>query len=129
MSPLFINPTAKTPRIVFDSNMEILSIQGRLVPEDPIEIFDKLITIFDNPGLRFYIKIYIELEYINSTSLKLLVALLRKATPERVKNITWAYKFDDEDMKETGLDIKSSLKSDPPFILKKIQKYGFSNEH
>ena len=72
MEKLIINGDAKTPNVNFDAETGVLSIEGRLMPEHPLEYYEQLVnwvsSYSNNPRLRTTVNIYID--YFSSTSAK-----------------------------------------------------------
>jgi SiaC family regulatory phosphoprotein len=121
MRNLIIEPTAKTPKVILNADINVFEITGRSIPEDSIGFYRKILDWVDeygqSPNPRTNFKF--ELEYFNTSSSKCLLDLFRKL--EKLYKgghdveITWAYDADDEDMEETGEDYKALL--DAPFNL------------
>ncbi len=124
LSPVYIKlATKNTPevRIQIDEKSSILymKISGRCIPENPVEFFNPLIEKINNklPGLQYNsFEIIIDLEYINSVSLKFFIKLfneLKKFTDKAsTKRVIWIY--DDDDTLEIGKDIEMLI--DLPFV-------------
>ena len=113
MESLKRKETLGTPNVFF-SEKGILIISGKCLPENAINFFEPIIKKID----RFIeknesINITCELEYINSSSSKVLYQLLEKVVNSGIKQtINWYYEEDDEDMKELGEDYETLLKTD-----------------
>lgn len=121
MRNLIIEPTAKTPKVILNADINVFEISGRSIPEDSIGFYRKILDWIDeysqNPNPRTNFKF--ELEYFNTSSSKCLLDLFRKLEKMYKAGhdveITWCYDADDEDMEETGEDYKALL--DAPFNL------------
>ncbi len=116
MQPLQIEKTATTPRIDFNPGDGILRIEGRSIPENPGEFFEKLIAwieeYYDDPAERTILEL--NLEYVNSGSSKYLLGILRiaKKMYDDGKNcvINWYYEEDDEAIFSLGDHYKKTIK-------------------
>lgn len=121
MRNLIIEPTAKTPKVILNADINVFEITGRSIPEDSIGFYRKILDWVEeygsspNPKTNFKF----ELEYFNTSSSKCLLDLFRKLEKMYKSGheveITWCYDADDEDMEETGEDYKALL--DAPFNL------------
>jgi hypothetical protein len=124
MRSLIIEPTAKTPKVIMNSDINVFEITGRSIPEDSVGFYRKVLDWVDeyakNPNAHTNFKF--QLEYFNTSSSKCLLDLFRKL--EKMYKgghnvvITWHYDADDEDMEETGEDYKALL--EVPFELVSI---------
>lgn len=115
MNPLKLEPTAKTPRVVFDPDTAVFEISGRSIPEDSVGFYKIIMNWLDlyadeisgKANFRF------ELEYFNTSSSKCLLDLFRKLEDiyqaGKEINVSWYFDEDDEDMEETGEDYKDML--------------------
>jgi len=103
MNNLIIEPTSSTPAIQFREEGRLL-IEGRSLPENAIKFFIPLIEWAANLTAR-NVKLDINLDYLNSSSTKTLLELL-KAFDANSNIITfyidWHYEEDDEDILENG---------------------------
>jgi len=111
MSPLIIQGDRIRPSIDFNPAKGRLSITGRCIPENALEVFDPMLDWLDgfcssSPKAAV---LDIRLEYFNSTSVNRLSTVVRKVADLRAKGtqvtINWHYEEDDEDMMDTGNDI------------------------
>ena len=125
MEKYFIAKTFNTPEINFLPEEGLLSITGRSIPEDPGELFDKLISkieeYYKNP--QKITKVDIKLEYVNSGSAKYLLELMRIFKKHYLDNkecvINWYYEEDDESIYELGLHYQNTI----PIPFKLIDYY------
>ena len=122
MDNLLINKTAKTPDIKFDVASGLLEIEGRLIPENPDELFEVLFNALDafNNNSKNVIRLF--LHYYNTTSAKRLLLFFQKADAMfqngcKIK-IVWEYEEGDDDSLRDGEDYKSLLKV--PFEIKLV---------
>ncbi|SRR6056297_29199 len=108
MQDLYLEKTFNSPEVEFIAETGELSMEGRSIPEDPGEFFDRLINwvneYFLNPTDRTVMNI--KLEYINSGSSKYMLELLRimKVNYEKGRDvlIKWYYEEGDESIEELG---------------------------
>ena len=122
MQNLVIQGTNKTPSVEFNTNGE-LKIEGRSIPENSYEFY-KPVTDWINSlseALPPSIKLIVNLEYINTSSSKLLLDLFNRLEEIYVSKktdveIIWLYDYDDDDSREEGQNFKADLSM--PFVLK-----------
>jgi len=108
MDTINIEPSVKTPKIVFDAGSGVLEIEGRSIPENSTEfykpIFEWLDSYIDTPGSNT--EFNFKLEYFNTSSSKCILDVLRKLEKLHKNGnavvVNWYYEEDDEDMKEAG---------------------------
>jgi len=110
MKQLVIEGTKQSPRVELNPTGE-LKIQGRCIIEDSVEFF-KPIFKWVNCSTFKTLHIDINLEYINTSSVKQLYSLLILVKSNRDINnvyINWYYEEGDEDTLELGQDIESQV--------------------
>lgn len=115
MDDLYLKKTFNSPEVEFISSSGELNIEGRSIPEDPGEFFDRLISwmsdYFLNPAANTVMNI--KLEYINSGSSKYMLELLRilKMNHEDGKNVLvkWYYEEGDESIQELGQHYEQTM--------------------
>jgi len=111
MESLFIQPTADTPKVAFESTGEI-TMEGRSLPENPNIFYDPLLKWAEQctlPKINFNLR----LEYFNTASSKLIFILLKRFIENStVKEILvkWYYEVGDLDSLEMGQQYQSILK-------------------
>lgn len=125
MKGLNIPATAKSPRVLLDTDKNIFEIQGNSRPENvrdfyfPIiykvrKYFEKVIDKnkvdeFNEKSFKFNFK----LDYFNSSSAKFLsdiLVLIRDFTKEGLNlKVNWYFTDGDEDMKEVGEDFSEMI--------------------
>lgn len=128
MKSLVIKPKKVTPNVVFEPEKGIFEIKGECRPEYVQEFFepvDKWLDDFKNEiaeNKQNYlapIVFVFYLEYINSSTFKYLVILIKKiALLQQSKpdiTIEWHYDDDDEDMRDVGMDLKELSETNIPF--------------
>lgn len=108
MEDLFLKKTFNSPEVEFSAESGELTIEGRSIPEDPGEFFDRLTNWLNNYFLRPKEKtiLNVKLEYINSGSSKYMLELLRimKINHQAGRNVLvkWYYEEGDESIEELG---------------------------
>ncbi len=108
MEDLFLKKTFNSPEVEFSADSGELMIEGRSIPEDPGEFFDRLTAWLNNYFLHPKDKtvLNVKLEYINSGSSKYMLELLRimKINHKAGRNVLvkWYYEEGDESIEELG---------------------------
>lgn len=112
---LIIQPTGKTPKVVFDPESYTFLIEGRSIPEDSVSFYRKLYGWVENvgPQLTGTVEFDFRLEYFNTSSSKCLLDLFKMIQRLHEQNdkviVNWYVEDEDPDMEETGEDYKSML--------------------
>ena len=116
MDVINIEPSQKTPKVVFDKENGVLLIEGRSIPENSTEFYKPIYNWLDeyaensNPETKFTFN----LAYFNTSSSKCILDILRKL--EKIQDngskvkVIWCYEEDDEDMMEAGEDYQRIVK-------------------
>ncbi|MDA3821242.1 MAG: DUF1987 domain-containing protein [Bacteroidales bacterium] len=115
MDDLYLNKTFNSPEVEFMAASGELNIEGRSIPEDPGEFFERLINwlsdYFLNPVDTTVMNI--KLEYINSGSSKYMLELLRilKVNHTKGRNVLvkWFYEEGDESIEELGQHYEQTM--------------------
>lgn len=115
MNDLYLKKSFNSPEVEFIAESGELSIEGRSIPEDPGEFFDRLINwlneYFLNPVEKTVMNI--KLEYINSGSSKYMLEVLRimKVNNEKGKEvlIKWYFEEGDESIEELGQHYEQTI--------------------
>ncbi|MBN1132430.1 MAG: DUF1987 domain-containing protein [Bacteroidales bacterium] len=116
MDDLYIKRTFNSPEIEFLADTGELSMEGRSIPEDPGEFYERLIDWVNDYFLKPAQKtlLSIKLEYINSGSSKYMLELLRimKANHENGKqvHIKWYFEEGDESIQELGQHYEQTIR-------------------
>ena len=110
--------TRNFPEIFIDYENNVFKITGRCIMEDAhsfyVDLMERLSTMND-------FKIIIELEYLNSSSLRHLIFLLASDLP--ISEIQWQYQEEDFDVEEKAEDVKHVvLQRKPNVIFNIIEK-------
>ena len=110
-SKYVIPKTNQTPLVEFDTITGTLSMYGKMVPENPIDFFEKINQTVDdylrqNPDK---LEINMRLDYFNTVSSKMLSKFFRKVTTGHKPTLNWFYEKDDIELKEAGEDYSQIL--------------------
>jgi hypothetical protein len=123
MIDLVVNQSNRSlPDIHFNATSGNLSISGRCVTENALTLFTPLITWLDEfvANRPSSVTLDINLEYLNSSSVMWMAKIVRNVDALRAQgssvSITWHYEEDDEDMMDTGLNIKDTFGIDMELI-------------
>ncbi len=110
MKPLIIEPTSKTPGIIFDPERGIFDIKGKSIPDDAEQFYTNILAWFDDYLMQPQNEtvLSIDLEYFNISSSKRLLFILYKLNElvagNKTVRVKWLYNEEDEDMFEVGQD-------------------------
>jgi hypothetical protein len=118
MESISIKPTADTPRVNFDTETNVLLLEGRSLPENPHIFFDPLFIWAGDYSLE-NIVVSFRLEYFNTASSKQIfnfLKILRENKNIHDLTIRWHYEEGDYDSLETGQQFQSILKINFEFI-------------
>ena len=118
MENLIIEATQYTPTINFNVKNQNLSIIGKSYPENTFEYYEPVIAwikeFLDNASDDI-ISVYLDLEYLNSSSLKAyfdMFDMLEAAHDKGQKvKIEWVFDTDNDICEETGEDFIEDFKS------------------
>ena len=121
VSELHIPATNNTPEILLIPN-GFIRMDGRGLTGLNIEISEKILfwinEYLNDP--QEITEIIVALEYLNSASAKILVAILREISKVKEKScqlfVHWCYEDEDEDIRERGEFISQSLSIPIDFI-------------
>jgi hypothetical protein len=124
MENLLLEESFKTPLVSFHADTGILSLKGRVFPENPDEFFlpilDWVKNYSVNPAEETHLTLF--LSYFNSTSSEYIFRLCKSveaiATAGKTASIVWEFESEDEDMKQVGEDYAEILKLN--FALKAV---------
>ncbi len=116
MKSFILEGTMKTPTIRLDPDSGELEFSGKSIPENSVEFYRPVLEWIDHylhqPGKKTLL--LIKLEYFNTSSSKSLIEIFRKfeklfQSGQEVL-IQWFYEQEDEDMFESGEDIREIIK-------------------
>ena len=112
MNNISITATKHTPEIKIDISKGLFSIKGRSLAEDSVDFYSNIFSFLKEYYLNPCQLTTFEMtfEYLNSTSLKLIIDLIvtaKKLTvaPNKVE-FKWFYEEDDDDILMTGNEIE-----------------------
>jgi len=103
MTNLYLKQTPSTPEVHFTPQGHI-SIEGRYLPEDPLDFYRPLIDWIEQYAGNTIIA-DIKLEYFNTSTSKVLYDMLAKVIHKKTikqKEINWHYEEGDDDTLEIG---------------------------
>jgi hypothetical protein len=108
METIKIQGTEDTPKIILDSENDIMEISGRSLPEDVTAFYEPVLNWLkeyaENPKENTVLNF--KLTYFNTASSKLLLDILMILEELKEKGssvlIKWHYPEEDEDMEEAG---------------------------
>ena len=113
-----IKAGAKTPKISFDKKKAILYINGRLIPENPEEIFSTIDSLIEESiDICEIISLDIELEYFNTGATRFLYNSLLRFKKLGSNRVIWHYEKDDEDILESGKEFAEMTNLDFDFVV------------
>lgn len=117
---LKIEATDHTPSISFNKIENVLYIEGRSLPENPVEFYRPVQLFVESLTKQLdTLVIDVRLDFFNTSSSKQLFELFRKLKPMvdtgKVAKVIWRYDEDDEDLLEAGEDYMEM--SEVPFEL------------
>ena len=121
MNNLKIDKTKHTPQVMLNT-LGDFTIKGVSTPENAQKFFQPIINWLNefkltNPS---HINFVMEIEYLNTSSSRIVVDLLRLLNQFKLAgttvSITWTYEAGDEDMLELGEDLQTSSKSEIIFL-------------
>lgn len=115
MEDIFLKKTFNSPMVEFSASSGELNIEGRSIPEDPGEFFERLIDwlseYFNAPADETVMNI--KLEYINSGSSKYMLELLRILKEHHLKGhkvlVKWFFEEGDESIEELGQHYEQTM--------------------
>ncbi len=118
MENLIIEATTYTPRISFDAQNTLLLISGKSYPENTFEFYkpvNKWIEDYLATTEHEKISVSLDLEYLNSSSLKAYFDMFdcfeEAQKKGKILDITWLYDEEDDITEETGIDFIEDFES------------------
>lgn len=115
MTPLVLMGSDSLPNVSFHPTEGKLSISGRCIPENALEFFEPLLSWVNNCTGTYPESVTLDicLEYLNSSSVSSVASIVRKLDAMRDSGssviINWYHEEDDEDMMDSGMDIKETF--------------------
>ncbi|NJO01350.1 MAG: DUF1987 domain-containing protein [Bacteroidia bacterium] len=118
MKNIKVEGTKRTPSIELDYEKGLIKITGRSIPENSWKFYKpyiEWIKQYTDLTTNESTKVYIKLEYCNSSSSKYILEILQivddLASNKHPVHFEWYYADNDEDMEEIGQDLSSFLRS------------------
>tara|TARA_B100000809_G_scaffold218418_1_gene225013 strand:- start:162 stop:539 length:378 start_codon:yes stop_codon:yes gene_type:complete len=125
MEPLKIHKTSHHPEINFDAETGLLQISGRSLPEQVLTLYKPILKWVDEYTMSQHEETIftINLDYINSSSSKYLLEILKKLNDYFKKGnkvfVKWYFDAFDEDAEESGEEYEELLDLNFELIQKK----------
>ncbi|HEY4786597.1 MAG TPA: DUF1987 domain-containing protein [Bacteroidales bacterium] len=116
MENIVLKGTPNTPIVNFDASTGVIELTGKSIPEDPFDFYAPLLNWIDGYSKLPcpQTKVIIKLDYINSSSFKLLLQFLKKIERLYYEHcdvaLIWYCEEDDFDMVDAAGVFKSILK-------------------
>jgi hypothetical protein len=117
---MVIPQTPHTPLVVASFEEGIISIKGKIIPENPDEFFHQLELLTTkclDSKKEGALNINIQLDYFNTPSSKMLARYFKSVLPGSPR-INWHYEKGDDSIREAGEDYSVLL--DFPFNIVEI---------
>ena len=128
MDSIKLDKTKDTPSVTFDIENKIFDISGKSLPENPSEFYKPLyewIVEYCSKHKNDGIVLNVDLEYLNSSSIKLVFIIFNKLndyynnTDAKADTcINWNYKGSDDLIKMKGEEFKDYLEIPFNLIIK-----------
>jgi len=103
---MIIPQTIHTPLVVASFEEGIISIKGKIIPENPDEFFNQLEILTHkciSEKKAEQLNLNVQLDYFNTTSSKFLARYFKSLIQDAPK-INWHYERGDDSIKEAGED-------------------------
>lgn len=116
MDNIEISGTSKTPDVTFNAQTGALEISGRSIPENSYQFYEPLLSWLDQYGdnPQASTLLTFRLDYFNTSSSMYILGILKKLEKIYLSGskaeVKWYYDADDEDMLQTGEDLKQIVK-------------------
>ncbi len=118
--PIILEPTIKTPEVIFDKENNIFQIRGRSISENSHEFYSPLkiwISEYFKSANKLT-KLVLNFEYLNSSSVIQISNILNifEKNYKKGANVlfVWQYERGDELIENTGIEL--NLITDIPFV-------------
>ena len=112
MENIYNSPsTSRSPEVFIDYGNNIFRITGRCIMEDAHSFFSDIVEKL-KPMVN--LKFVVDLEYLNSSSLRHLIFLLKET--DTIKEIEWYYYEEDFDVYEKGEDVMEVVLKHRPYV-------------
>lgn len=98
-----IEKGAKTPQIIADTDIAVVKINGVIIPENPIPLFEEIMNLTKLvTDKNKVIQVEFDLEYFNTGAARYIYDYLKNLKLITTPTIKWFYEKDDEDILESG---------------------------
>lgn len=108
---MIIPQTIHTPLVIASVDEGIISIKGKIIPENPDEFFHQLELVTQQcleSKKANTLQINLQLDYFNTPSSKMLARYFKAVIPQTPK-IAWHYEKGDDAIREAGEDYSVML--------------------
>lgn len=125
METLKIHSTSHHPEVNFDHETGVLEISGRSLPEQVLTLYQPILKWIDEYTATSHetTVFKINLDYINSSSSKYLLEILKRLNEYHKKGnnvaVKWYFDEYDEDAEESGEEYKELLDLNFELVVKK----------
>jgi hypothetical protein len=115
MEDIYLKKTFNSPEVEFIASRGEMNIEGRSIPEDPGEFYEKLLDWLNDYFLEPLEEtvMNVKLEYINSGSSKYMLELLRILRDNFIKGrkvlVKWYFEEGDESIQELGQHYEQTM--------------------
>lgn len=124
MEPFHREPTEKTPAVHLNPDEGSFTITGSSAHPNPVDFYNDIYMWLESyvsePAKKTVLEM--DLNYVNASSMNFIVGVLRRLETLHEEGskvvLVWQYDKDDEDMQETGEDLKEHF----PFQVKLSKK-------
>jgi SiaC family regulatory phosphoprotein len=116
MESLIIENTNKTPKVFFNALNGKMELTGRSIPENSFQFYEPLLQWIDeySKSPQEHTQFSFRLDYFNTSSSMYILGILKKLErlhlDGKVVKVFWHYDSEDEDMLQTGEDLKQIVK-------------------
>ena len=117
MDSIFIEQTAKTPKVDFNSQTGFLCLEGISIPENSVDFYRTLIDWINEYSITPLPEttLVLKLEYFNTSTSVVLLDIFKLLSKIKGSKVHWYYEIDDVEMEEVGRDYSGMI--DIPFKL------------
>jgi hypothetical protein len=116
MESLIIENTNKTPKVFFNALNGKMELAGRSIPENSFQFYEPLLQWIDeySKSPQEQTSFSFKLDYFNTSSSMYILGILKKLErlylDGKIVKVYWHYDSEDEDMLQTGEDLKQIVK-------------------
>jgi len=133
MRKLIIEPTASSPKVIFDPEKNIFEISGESRPADVASFYEEIIcwmNDFSHHLSKYHesrepVTFNLDFEYFNSSSAKYILDFCKQIGNARSKGkeiqVRWHYDDDDMDMLEVGREMSRLAKFPFEYVPKEVK--------